>query len=111
VLGSTVTLTATVQTGVQAKLEPGGVAPWRRGSEVFLALLVPMMLGWRRRKGVVVLVFGVLVLLGGCGAGREIPTTGSDPVVYTTASGTYNLMVSATSAGITRSVPLTLIVQ
>jgi len=113
VLGSTVTLTATVQTGVQARLEPGGVAPWRRGEVIFLAMLMPLAIGWRRRwrKGVMVLVFGVLVLLGGCGAGREIPASGTQPVTYTTPSGTYNLMVSATSAGITRSVPLTLIVQ
>ena len=113
VLGSTVTLTATVQTGVQAKLEPGGVAPWRRGGGIFFALLVPLAIGWRRRwrKGTVVLAFSVLVLLGGCGTGREIPTSGTGPVTYTTPAGTYNLMVSASSAGLTRSVPLTLIVQ
>jgi hypothetical protein len=109
VLGSTVTLTATVQTGVQAKLE----LPWRLGGEVFLAMLMPLAIGWRRRwrKGAVVLAIGVLVLLSGCGSGREIPTSGVGSASYTTPSGTYNLLVSATSAGITRSVPLTLIVQ
>jgi hypothetical protein len=110
VLGSTVNLTATVQTGVLAKLDPGGVAPWRRGETIFLALLVPLALGWRRRRAVV-LVFVGLVLLGGCGAGRELPLSGIGSVAYPTPTGTYNLTVSATSAGVTHTVPLTLIVQ
>jgi len=99
-----------VQTGVQAKLEPSGIAPWRRGEPILLALLVPLALGWRRRRAVV-LVFAGLVLLGGCGSGREIPTTGVGSTSYPTPTGTYNLTVSATSAGLTRAVPLTLIVQ
>jgi len=113
VLGSTVTLTATVQTGVQAKLKPSGIAPWRRGEPILLALLVPLAIGWRRRwrMGAAVLVFGAVVLLSGCGSGREIPTSGVGSASYPTPTGTYNLMVSATSAGITRSVPLTLVVE
>jgi hypothetical protein len=50
----------------------------------------------------------------GCGASRLIPLTsnsstgsGGNP----TPAGTYNLVVSGASAGLTRSVGLTLVVQ
>jgi hypothetical protein len=51
----------------------------------------------------------------GCGAGREIPlSSGSNPGTPTgpvTTAGTYTVVAAATSAGLTRSVNLTLIVQ
>jgi len=107
----------TVQTGVLARLEPGAIAPWRV-SGIVLALGLPMVLMFRRRRlawGLVVLF--VLVGMGGCGAEREIPSTGGGSggggggSSYPTPSGTYNLSVTGSSAGLARSVPLTLVVQ
>jgi len=55
-----------------------------------------------------------LTFLAGCGAAREIPGSGGGgggSSSSTTPPGTYNLTVSASAAGITRSVSLTLVVQ
>ena len=62
---------------------------------------------------------GTAVLLvdraGGCGAGRLIPSSGGPgsgtTVGNVTPTGTYNIVVTGTSAGLTRSVNLTLVVQ
>jgi hypothetical protein len=55
-----------------------------------------------------------LVAASGCGSGRRIPpatTGGGGSGGPPTASGTYSLTASASSAGLTRSVSLTLVVQ
>ena len=52
-----------------------------------------------------------IVSLAGCSAGRQIPDGGLTGAATPTPSGTYTLHVSATSAGITRDIGLTLIVQ
>lgn len=122
-LGSTVNITATVQTGVLASLGPHGVAPWRSDDTVFLAFFAPFALLVCRRLKKQSFLVGVLALcfvtfLSGCGSSRLIPDSGGSGgggggggSSYPTPSGTYNLTVSAASAGITRTVPLTLIVQ
>jgi hypothetical protein len=111
VLGGVVDVIVTVQTGLaQARLEPPLFGD-RRGL-VVLALIVPLGFFVRRRKRLVGLMMVCAMLsLGGCGAGREIPPGGLTGPATPTPSGTYSLNVSASSAGITRSVALTLVVQ
>jgi hypothetical protein len=93
--------------------------PGERRHEVWLVLMLPVGLLLVRRgrlKGLValVLVSGV-VGLGGCSASRLVPTTSGSPGGGSgggaTPKGTYNVTVSGTSAGLTRSVGLTLVVQ
>jgi len=123
-LGSTVNITATVQTGVLASLDPHRVAPWRSTDIIVLALLAPLALFFRRRFKKQSLLATALALcliasISGCGSSREIPNSGGGGSggggggggSYPTPSGTYNLTVSANSAGLTRTVPLTLIVK
>ena len=90
----------------------------RAAADLALAGLVPIGMLVLRRRGLRrlggVAVLGCAVMIAGCGASRLIPATGissgGGPVIPTPA-GTYNLVVSATSAGLTRSVGVTLIVQ
>ena len=65
----------------------------------------------RRRRSRLGSALGALLLLGGCSAGRIIPGDGVAAVATPTPSGSYTLTVSATSAGVTHTVPLTLVVQ
>ncbi|WP_254063656.1 choice-of-anchor D domain-containing protein [Granulicella sp. S190] len=116
-LGSTTTISVTVLTGVSsaspsARSLYGTTALW-------IGALCPLGLLVRRRSsrsssivGAIVLCF--LLAASGCGAGREIPLDGSNPGSPSgpvTTAGTYTIVASATSAGLTRSVNLTLIVQ
>lgn len=115
-LGSTATISVTVLTGVSsAALTP---PPLRNGRALWLAGLLPLGLLLLRRArlprlgGLALLC--VLVALSGCGSGRVIPPPGypnQPPGTSPTPSGTYAIVVSATSAGLTRTVNLTLIVQ
>ncbi len=92
-----------------------------------MLLPVGLMAGWRIRLRSVALlrqtalgcVMAGLVAAGmfglaGCGSGRAIPpaTTGV-PVTSgsATPSGSYPIVVSATSGGLTQSIGLTLVVQ
>ena len=83
-----------------------------------LALMVPVGLVFVRRgrmNGVMalVLVSGVMGL-GACSASRLIPATSGSSGGGgggATPKGTYNVTVSGTSAGLTRSVGLSLVVQ
>jgi hypothetical protein len=110
-LGGTVDITVTVETGqVQAEL----VRPFAwRGEIAVLALLLPIGFFLRRKRVAGVLMMVAILSLDGCGAGRQIPAGGlGGPSTPTpTPSGTYTLNVSASSAGITRNVGLTLVVQ
>jgi hypothetical protein len=109
-LGGSTTISVTVDTGVT-------VASVMRPSGVWWVMVLPVVLPFRRRlrhrmTGLMVLVG--LMVIAGCGSGRTIPPGGGggggggSPV---TPSGTYSIVVSATSAGLTRSVTLTLVVQ
>jgi hypothetical protein len=111
--GGTATLTVTVATGQAA----ASLQPLRR--LIWLALLLPVELGfWRpRRSGwsrlACVGVFCGLLVAGGCGSGRLIPSTGATttPANLLTPTGTSTVVVSATSAGLVRTVDLSLTVQ
>jgi hypothetical protein len=119
-LGGTTTVSVTVLTGVASasSFRPRSLRP----HDLFwLAMLVPLGVVAARRHHLPKLVGGVLLCLliagSGCGAGRSIPLEGgsgtgspppSNPV---TPAGTYTVVASATGAGLTRSISLTLVVQ
>ena len=81
---------------------------------VWLAGLLPMWFFGRRRLrrlGAVVMV-GSVLMVAGCQASRLIPFASPGGGAGTpTPGGTYDLVVSGKSAGLTRSVGLTLVVQ
>jgi hypothetical protein len=111
-LGTSTVITVTVETGVSTAGELRG------SSKTVWWAVILLGVGWigRRRghpwRG---LLFG-LVLMAGCGSGRVIPPPYTGPgggggSGVTTPSGTYPISVAATSAGLTRTVALTLVVQ
>jgi hypothetical protein len=117
-LGSTTTVSVTVLTGVAATSSSGHFFESRTGI-FWCAGLFPLgLLVLRRGRrfglgGITVLC--LLLAASGCGAGREIPLSGGSspgqPTGPVTTAGTYTVVAGATSAGLTRSVNLTLIVQ
>jgi hypothetical protein len=118
-LGTTTIIIVTIQTGILASLDPHLFAPWRTTGSILLALTIPLALFKRRHSKqtfksipILLLLLCILASFTACGAGRELPaTTTTTNTAYPTPTGTYNLTVSATSAGLTHTVPLTLIVQ
>jgi hypothetical protein len=119
-LGTTTSLVVTVATGVAALHAPTFFAPIT--PRIFYAILLPftflLTVGKRHRLAqrlpLVLLAFALsasLTTITGCGAGRVIPAPNTTSVTTPTASGTYNLTVSASAAGLTHTIPLTLIVQ
>jgi hypothetical protein len=71
------------------------------------------MIAVRRRRILPALAACIVLIAGGCGAGRLIPSAsgpGSGAGAVTPA-GTYNIVVTATSTGLTRTVNLSLVVQ
>jgi hypothetical protein len=115
-LGNTTTLTVTVATGLSTvQLNPAPPLPWSRAAaSILCAFAVPLLLLSRRRRLLrFVLPIAFLALLAavsGCGTGRTIPNSGGTASTPT-PRGTYNLNVSASAAGLSRNVGLTLIVQ
>jgi hypothetical protein len=116
-LGGTTTITVTVATSVAGAELRWPELPGKQHLTWLTGLLPLGLLGLGRRRahrlGTVAMLCCVL-LVAGCGASRLIPqANGSSPTnpVTPTPSGTYNLVVSATSTGLTRTVGLTLIVQ
>jgi hypothetical protein len=114
-LGGTATITVTVATSVA-----GASLHWPGERQVvWFTGLLPfglLVLGRRsvRRMGVAAMLGCVLMMVTGCAASRVIPeTSGSSPVgpAIPTPAGSYNVVVSGSSAGLVRSVGLTLIVQ
>jgi hypothetical protein len=119
-LGGTTTISVTVLTGVASASASQPSTPKGR-SLLWLAALLPMsLLALRRHRLPQLISAGLLCLLftaSGCGAGRTIPLQGGStsssppPSSTVTPAGTYTIVASATSAGLTRSINLTLIVQ
>ena len=113
-LGASTVITVTIETGVS----PTGEL--RRSSNTVWWAMVLLGMGWLgRRRGErwrALILFG-LVLAAGCGAGRVIPppcsacSGGGGGGGVTTPSGKYAISVAATSAGLTRTAGLTLVVQ
>jgi hypothetical protein len=118
VLGTDTTVSVTVLTGVTATALSSR-PHLNRTSILWLAALFPLsLLKLRkvRRAGLgCFIVLCCLIAAGGCGAGRQIPLeTGSNPNPPSnpvTPGGTYTIVASATSSGLTRTVNLTLVVQ
>jgi len=118
-LGSTTPVTVTVLIDTKAQLAPPSPLGNRaQDIAIVLALLFPAAFFTRRRLrkspmslASLALVLFVTASLTACGAGRLIPTDGITTPSYPTPTGTYNLTVSASSAGLSHSVGLTLVVQ
>ncbi|WP_051978244.1 hypothetical protein [Edaphobacter aggregans] len=109
--GNSTTVSVTVLTGVAGS---ASLAPWH-GRIMWAALLAPFgLITVRRRRMAAVAVLCVLLVAGGCGSGRLIPSSGSPGSGGSgtpTPAGSYNIVVTATAAGLTRTVNLTLVVQ
>jgi hypothetical protein len=112
-LGGTTTVSVTLATSVA-----GAALQWPGATQmVWFAGLLPLGLlglrGRRLRRLGGVLMLCCAIALAGCASSRMIPSTstGGGSTATPTPSGTYNLVVSGTSTGLTRSVDLTLVVQ
>ncbi len=130
-LGSATTIAVTILTGVASSASSAApsLTPQSLAGHtlLWLATLLPFSLLSRLRNprmprppsltaAVLLCISFTLTTLNGCGAGREIPlVTGptTSPVATgpATPAGTYTITASATSASLTRTVNLTLIVQ
>jgi hypothetical protein len=116
-LGNTTTVSATVLTGVTSTARVRQKRTIR--PEIFwVVALFPLSFVTVRGRPRFFLVgsmlLGCLVAATGCGGGRAIPLeSGSTPPpsIPVTPAGTYSIVVAASSAGLSRSVTLTLVVQ
>jgi hypothetical protein len=115
-LGNTTTISVTVLTGVlpSSLLSP----PMNRQNIFWFASLLPIgffALRKTRRTGLAAFaLLGCLIAATGCGGSRAIPLeggAGSNPAGPVTPAGTYSVVASASSGGLTRSVNLTLTIQ
>jgi len=110
--GRSTTVSVTVLTGV-----PNLSGLHRPGRILWAMLLLPVgLLALRRKRLPAVTLLCLLMAANGCGAGRLIPSnggpgSGSGGSGAVTPTGTYNIVVTASSAGLTRSVNLTLVVH
>lgn len=117
-LGATTPVSVVVLTGVSTAALSLPVHP-DNGSTLWLAALLPLGLFVLRRRHLprllAVLCICCMLLPTGCGAGRQLPasgSTGSSPgQVPVTPAGTYPIVVSVSAAGLTRTITLTLVVQ
>jgi hypothetical protein len=128
-LGGTSSILVNVQTGVTVAALTPPAKPFNQRNitppserlissgwnAIFLALLLPIALVTRRRcfsrMALICALTCALGVLNGCGASRVIPTSTSTGITTPTPDGTYTLTVAATSAGITHTVNVTLVVQ
>ena len=107
-LGGSSSITVTVATGILTGAVTPPSMPWTRQA-IWFAVLLPLLAA-RRRKCVGALL--LLVAIAGCSAARTVPSSGgTGAVAITTPSGTYPIVVSASSAGLVRSVNLALVVK
>ncbi len=117
-LGNITTVSVTVLTGVSSAA-PASRPRRSYASPIALLMLLPFgcfaARGRRMHRLVCLLLLCALAAASGCGTGRTIPlASDSNPnptSAPATAAGTYPVVVSASSAGLSRSVNLTLIVQ
>jgi hypothetical protein len=109
------TLTASLVPSIDLHHNDSGQNP-----ALWLAALLPLgLLTLRRtrlpRLAYLFLLCGLIFLPTGCGTGRQLPSSGSTGTspgqTPVTPAGTYPIVVSATSAGLTRTINLTLIVR
>jgi hypothetical protein len=108
--GNATTVSVTVLTGVSGSASVSGT----QSRILWATLLAPFgVLAMRRRRLAAAAIACVLLVANGCGSGRLIPSAGSPggSSGAVTPVGSYNIMVIATAAGITKAVNLTLIVQ
>jgi hypothetical protein len=117
-LGNATTVSVTVLTGVSSTAQTSWPS-MNRPNVFWLATLLPLSfvaLSRNRRAWLARFVLlGCLIATTGCGAGRAIPLeNGSNPNPPSnpvTPAGTYTIVASASSGGLTRSVNLALIVH
>ncbi len=108
-LGAQTTVSVTVQTGVTTTSSSATVR-----KALWFALMMPVGLLALRRKRLAALLLCVVMAAAGCGSGRLIPGSGSPGGPggsSATPSGSYGIVVSGASAGLVRTVNLTLVVQ
>ena len=122
-LGASTQIVVNVATGVATSAAARVPAkPFRGGSQIALGIIpLGALLARRRARRTLLPLVCMLMTVGtlalaGCGSGRAIPSDGSGSggtggATGTTAAGTYTITVSAVSAGLTRSVQLSLTVQ
>ncbi len=118
-LGGTYTISVTVQTGQTQASNLAPRSPFDpSNTPAYLACLAfPLACLARKRRLprmlLAIVILAALASLAGCGSSREIPGSGGGGggSSSTTPPGTYNLTVSASAAGLTHSVNLTLVVQ
>ena len=112
------TVTVTVLTGTTALTRSGMVTAI--GALLPAFLFMPWIKRRARRSALcAVLLLAMTMFFNGCGSGRKLPEpgdgtttgTGGGTTTPTTPTGTYTITASATAAGVTHSVPLTLIVK
>jgi hypothetical protein len=111
-LGGTSTISVTLATSVAAMEFPAlRRMVWFAGALPLGLLALPRR---RLRRAAVVAVLCCVFTIVGCGVSRVIPQTSNSTAVNPvtpTPTGTYNLTVSGSCAGLVRSVGLTLVVQ
>lgn len=119
-LGGTYTVSVTVQTGqpqaTASRSRPRFPFSPRDTPAVLALIALPLASAARRRRlpRLLLAAIAAVALVGvmGCGAARLIPDQGGVGGSSTpTPSGSYNLTVTGSAAGITHTVNLTLIVQ
>jgi hypothetical protein len=110
-LGGSTSVTVTVATGLSyVELRPPPL-PWDRPL-VWLAITIPLGIACSRRRWRRLALACSLLALSACSASRTIPSTATPAQTSSvTPSGAYTLVVAGSSAGLSRSVNLTLVVQ
>lgn len=109
--GNATTVSVTVLTGVVNLSGVRGSSRW-----LWMAMVLPVgLFTVRRGRLAAAALLCMLMVAQGCGSGRLIPSNGgpgsSSGSGAVTPTGSYNITVTASSAGLTRTVNLTLVVQ
>jgi hypothetical protein len=108
--GNATTVSVTVLTGVSGSASLSAT----QGRILWATLLSPFaVLALRRRRLAAAVIVCVLLVASGCGSGRLIPSPGGPGggSGAVTPAGSYNIVVTATAAGLAKTVNLTLVVQ